>query len=165
MDKKYCIYKHTNIIDGKVYIGQTCRKPEYRWNNGKGYKQCPCFYNAIQKYGWDSFKHEILEQGLTFEEANLKQQYYIQLFKSNNSNFGYNLTTGGQGSHEINEIVHQKLKNHAKQLWQSPNYKEKMSDIMKEKWKDPSYRQKQTLARQAALDKMHQEGKTSFLTE
>ena len=34
----YIIYKHINKINGKIYIGQTCQKPEYRWNHGKGYK-------------------------------------------------------------------------------------------------------------------------------
>ena len=36
--RKYTVYKHTSP-SGKVYIGITCRKPKYRWNNGKGYKE------------------------------------------------------------------------------------------------------------------------------
>lgn len=36
--KSYTVYKHTSP-SGKVYIGITCRKPEYRWNHGKGYKE------------------------------------------------------------------------------------------------------------------------------
>lgn len=56
----YCVYAHINKVNGKIYIGQTCRKPEYRWNDGKGYKECTYFYNAIEKYGWDNFDHEIL---------------------------------------------------------------------------------------------------------
>ena len=43
------IYKHTSP-SGKVYIGQTCQKPEHRWDNGKGYKS-GYFASAIKKYG------------------------------------------------------------------------------------------------------------------
>ena len=41
------IYMHRNLINNKVYIGQTIQKPEYRWNEGKGYKGSSLFYNAI----------------------------------------------------------------------------------------------------------------------
>ena len=51
--KTYCVYKHENIINHKVYIGITCQKPEYRWgHDGCNYKECPIFWRAIQKYGW-----------------------------------------------------------------------------------------------------------------
>lgn len=43
----YTIYMHKNKINGKIYIGQTCQKPERRWDNGKHYKDCPVFNNAI----------------------------------------------------------------------------------------------------------------------
>lgn len=42
------IYMHRNLINNKVYIGQTIQKPEYRWRNkGKGYKDSSLFYKAI----------------------------------------------------------------------------------------------------------------------
>ena len=58
-EKKYVVYKHVSP-SGKLYIGITSQKPELRWNYGRNYKENPYFYNAIQKYGWDSFQHEIL---------------------------------------------------------------------------------------------------------
>lgn len=65
MLNNYCIYKHTNLINGKVYIGQTCQSPEKRFGkNGNGYRGCRYFYNAIECYGWDNFEHEILETNL-----------------------------------------------------------------------------------------------------
>ena len=66
-DTLWCVYKHTNKTNGKVYIGKTCRKPEYRWNEGKGYIYQRHFWNAINKYGWDNFEHEILIKDLDAE--------------------------------------------------------------------------------------------------
>ena len=56
----WCIYKHTSKTSGKVYIGQT-NNINVRWKPG-AYRNCAKFYAAIQKYGWDDFEHEILEE-------------------------------------------------------------------------------------------------------
>lgn len=85
------IYKHTCIITNQVYIGQT-NNITVRWKPS-AYKHCVKFYNAIQKYGWDNFTHEILEDHLTLSEANQKENYYITLYDSVNK--GYNLNYGG----------------------------------------------------------------------
>ena len=98
--KEYCIYKHTNKINGKVYIGQTCKKPNRRWHNGTAYKSCTYFYHAIQKYGWDGFEHEVLVTGLTLEEANEMEERLIFQYQSNNSQFGYNLQSGGKNKRQ-----------------------------------------------------------------
>lgn len=95
----YYIYKHTNLINGKVYIGQTCNSPEKRFGkNGNGYKGCRYFYRAIEFYEWHNFKHEILETNLTHEEADVFEQKYIKKYKSNVSDYGYNLEGGGKYS-------------------------------------------------------------------
>lgn len=95
MDKKYIIYKHTAPND-KVYIGQTCQDPNKRFGrNGYGYRGSTLFYNAIQKYGWDNIKHEILFEGLTKEEANKIETELIYKYHSNEKEFGYNLQSGG----------------------------------------------------------------------
>lgn len=92
----YCVYKHTSPSN-KVYIGITCQKPERRWENGKGYIKNKYFYRAIEKYGWENIKHEILFNGLTKEEACQKEIELINLFKSNQKEYGYNLSSGGEG--------------------------------------------------------------------
>ena len=100
--KTYCVYKHTNICNNKCYIGITSQSPNRRWLNGYGYsKTQPKFYNAIKKYGWDSFTHEILFENLTFEEANQKEIELIALYNSCEN--GYNISTGGSGNpgHEV----------------------------------------------------------------
>lgn len=95
-EKLYCIYKHTSP-NGKVYIGQTCQEPNKRWQNGKGYSYNEYFSRAIQKYGWDNIKHEILKTKLTKDDADNVEKMYIALYQANNSEFGYNQTEGGDG--------------------------------------------------------------------
>ena len=81
MEKVYSVYQHINVINNKKYIGITKQVPENRWGNeGINYKNSPRFYNAILKYGWDNFIHEILYTNLTKEEACKKE---IELIKEN----------------------------------------------------------------------------------
>ena len=93
--KEYCIYCHINKINRKRYVGQTCQQPKRRWNSGYGYKKNFYFYNAIQKYGWHNFQHIILETGLTYQQANERERYYIKKFDTTNSTKGYNIAEGG----------------------------------------------------------------------
>ena len=116
--KEYCIYLHRNKINGKVYIGQTCQKPEKRWNYGYGYKNCPRFYSAIVSYGWSNFEHIILENNLTSDEANEKEQYYIKKYNSQNPDLGYNLTEGGSSLSEYWKTPeHRELQSQNKKLY------------------------------------------------
>ena len=97
-EKLYYVYKHTSP-SGKVYIGITSKHPpELRWANGNGYKRNqPHFWNAIKKYGWDNFEHEILFEGLNRKDACIKEQEMIELYDATNSENGYNQTKGGDG--------------------------------------------------------------------
>lgn len=95
MEDKYCVYMHTLKSDGRKYIGITNQSPKCRWHRGRGYLNCTHMWNAIQKYGWDSFKHEVLFENLTKEQACAKEQALIKLFASNNPKFGFNITNGG----------------------------------------------------------------------
>lgn len=98
-ERSYYIYKHTSPY-GKIYIGMTCQEPIKRWKYGWGYKNNHHFDSAIQKYGWDNFEHEILFTGLTQDEASIKEQELIEKYKSNNPDFGYNISSGGHGGRE-----------------------------------------------------------------
>lgn len=91
---KYTVYKHTSP-NGKVYIGITMNDPLKRWNNGNGYVRNKHFYRAIQKYGWQNFKHEILHTGLTHKEACEIEKKLIASYKSNDKRYGFNITDGG----------------------------------------------------------------------
>lgn len=91
----WCVYMHTNRVNGKKYIGITGNKPTYRWNNGEGYKLQPLFYNAIKHYGWDAFSHDILYTGLSKEEAEHLEIAMIKKYNTQNKDVGYNLASGG----------------------------------------------------------------------
>lgn len=98
IDMGYCVYKHT-APNGKVYIGITSQLPRERWKSGgRGYETQTLFYKAIKKYGWTNFKHEILYTGLTKEAAEQKEIELIKHYKSNDTNFGYNIREGGSSS-------------------------------------------------------------------
>ena len=109
-DNTYCVYVHINKINGKMYIGQTHMKPEYRWNGGRSYKTSTYFYNAIQKYGWDNFEHKIIASNLTLEEANSLEKLLIAKYDTTNHRNGYNLMSGGKNSKHSKETL-EKIKN------------------------------------------------------
>lgn len=93
--KLYTIYRHTSP-SGKVYIGQTCQKVWVRWlHNGNGYQDCPIFWKAILKYGWDNFTHEILLENISKSEADYAEKYLIKWYKLHD--ITYNIADGGEG--------------------------------------------------------------------
>lgn len=132
----WTVYIHTNKENGKVYIGITGQPVERRWrSDGSGYKKCLLFYRAIQKYGWDSFKHKILHEVKTKEEAEALEQKLIKEYKSNNVEFGYNIANGGS-VHHISEQTKKKISQTLKENYvkeNHPNYGKKYSDEMKKK--------------------------------
>ena len=107
-EKKWKVYKH-KAPNEKIYIGITSQDPERRWQNGYGYATQQLFWRAIQKYGWENIQHEILEENLTKEEAFQKEKYYIDIFKSNQREYGYNVTSGGDGCKDTGNPVAQLL--------------------------------------------------------
>lgn len=126
----FCVYMHTNKINGKKYIGQTCKNPEYRWNKGKGYTESTYFYNAIQKYGWDNFKHEILYENLTLEEANNIEESLINKFNTTNPKNGYNLKSGGENNF-LTQRVKDKISKANKGRKLTDEHKRKISETNK----------------------------------
>lgn len=93
----WIVYKHI-CPNSKCYIGITSKSITQRWANGLGYQGQRYFSNAIKKYGWENIKHEILFENLTKEEACQKEIELIAEYKSNDRNFGYNGTCGGDGT-------------------------------------------------------------------
>jgi group I intron endonuclease len=94
------IYKITNNINSKIYIGLTAHNnPKDRWyrhtaDARKGVDTY--FYNAIRKYGKDNFTFEVILQAFDIEALNNFEIHFIKFYQSNNKKFGYNITEGGK---------------------------------------------------------------------
>lgn len=101
--KYWIVYMYT-FPNNKKYIGKTCRGLNGRQGVAfKRYKNCTLLWNAIQKYGFQSIKQDVLFEKDTYtKDACAMEMYYIELYKTNankykNPTFGYNLTAGGDG--------------------------------------------------------------------
>jgi group I intron endonuclease len=131
------IYKITNSVSGKCYIGETtCKNPEERWTRHKETIRrgvgCPALRDAVQKYGIDAFRFEVirtcsLEERFDVERATIKEYNSV-------APGGYNILPGGAGGgflgkkHKAESIV--KMKEGCKKFREdNPNhyetYKEK----------------------------------------
>ena len=99
-ERNYTVYRHI-APNGKMYVGITSQEPKKRWKNGRGYRFNQYFSRAIEKYGWDNLKHEVLLEGLTKEQAELAEQIFIAYWDLTNHDKGYNINHGGQvhGTH------------------------------------------------------------------
>lgn len=101
---------HVNKINNKIYIGITCQDVEKRWKKGFGYQQCPHFWNAICKYGWDNFEHIIFADNLTKDDATKMEIMLIALYNTRNSMYGYNVSRGGDGNCDFKHTEESKKK-------------------------------------------------------
>lgn len=97
------IYKITNKINGKIYIGKTMFSPEKRWKEHcKDYKkenfEKRPLYSAMRKYGIENFLLSTIEQ-CDDTIVNDREVYWIEYFQSFKN--GYNATIGGDGKHYL----------------------------------------------------------------
>ena len=101
------IYKITNLINNKCYIGQTIKTAEQRWKEHQSHAfgshpndQNKTLYKAIRKYGLENFTFEVLQDNIeTFEQLDKAEIYWIDYYNSFVK--GYNENFGGQQYHKI----------------------------------------------------------------
>lgn len=98
-EKTLEVYKLTNLVNNKVYIGVTSigsgkrfKLHVHKTNSGSNYP----LHNAIREYGENNFKIDILELCNSAEQLRERERYFISLFNSQDSNIGYNTTGGGE---------------------------------------------------------------------
>ena len=145
------IYKITNLVNHKVYIGQTTNTFNQRYKGkGVGAERLIAstsananLLNAIAKHGVNNFKVEIIEQCQTIDKLNEREAYYVEHYDSNNELKGYNKVGGGENRYWdwkkvlrvyiTNEEKCEQQVNEIKKLSKKLNihYKEVMIDIHK----------------------------------
>ena len=91
-----CIYRITNLVTGKKYIGKTVRFKRRMWEHQKQKINKSYLSRSIQKYGWDNFKKEIIIDDVPEEDLSNLEMSYIKVEKTM-AKKGYNLTLGGEG--------------------------------------------------------------------
>lgn len=123
MEQIYNIYKITNILNNKIYVGQTSKTIKERltahFHSAFDVKLNTRFYRAIRKYGKSAFIIELLDTAFNKESCNEKEKMWIKRLNSANRDIGYNSCEGGEGGNtfmfkteeEMAEISKKSLKN------------------------------------------------------
>ena len=139
--KQRVIYKITNNINEKIYIGKDSSNKKNYYGSGEAIK------NSIKKYGKDNFSKEIIDYAVSLEELNNKEIYWIKFYNSMNPKIGYNRSSGGEGDFilsNMSEEARERMKESLKKAWESKEF----SDIKRENtinyFKDPENRKKQS---------------------
>lgn len=124
------VYKATNLVNGKVYIGQTVNSLEYRKDQHfretrSDKRKNTYFHNAIEKYGENNFEFEVIDTAKTIEELNEKEIYWIEAYGSTQKENGYNLDSGGTNCLK-SSTTKQKISESKKELWRDPEVARRM---------------------------------------
>lgn len=124
----YSIYRITNLVNGKVYIGQTSRDPELRFeehikqSRSKYSKHTHLIHKAIAKYGEENFKFDVIFVAFTHQDICDAEKYFIKEYDCctiDGNDKGYNYTRGGEGfDSETFKKLHAELTANGQQPWQ-----------------------------------------------
>lgn len=127
------IYKATNLVNNKIYIGQTSNTVEHR--KGQHFRDARCakrpnvyFHEAINKYGEESFVFEQIDSADTQEDGDIKERYWIKYYNSNNSEHGYNMDSGGRSGCTKSAETKIKIGETTKEKWKNPVIADKMRE-------------------------------------
>ena len=128
------IYKITNTVNNKVYIGQTKLTLQQRWGmhkrSVKKQSMDGLLQRAFRKYGIEVFLIDVLEDNIpNIEMLNTKEKYYIEKYASFGE-CGYNMTTGGEGF-----VVRQSTKNKHSCASKGRKHSEQTKAVLREKAK------------------------------
>jgi len=101
------LYKITNLINNKVYIGQTINYKD-RWGNHKRQLNRNAHRNEHLQFAWNkyeqnSFTFEIIDECNSIKESDIRETYYIDYYNARNNKFGYNIRTGGKNYNHSEE--------------------------------------------------------------
>lgn len=128
MERIGTIYKIENMANGKVYIGQTIKKAEYRTNRHKvelanGNHSNTHLQRAFNKHGVDNFKYSIVEE-VPFLKLDEKEVYWISYHKERSG--VYNIEGGGNKYKIINEETRERISISVRKSMLTPEYKQRL---------------------------------------
>lgn len=130
------VYKITNKITNKVYIGITNQgsgaRYRHHWYESRIGEPSP-IHRSMAKYGEENFTLEIIDFADTYDELKEKEKYWIKQYNSTDRNIGYNLTEGGDGTfgRKHSEETKEKIRQKALGRKASEETKRKMSESKK----------------------------------
>ena len=148
------IYKITNLINGKMYVGKTKRTLAVRFDE-HARKGKFLIGKAICKYGKENFRPEIIATCETVEEANGLEKYWIKTLNCKVPN-GYNLTDGGDGGENrvISKSTRRKMSVSAKKRWSDPVKRRQATEANRRRWEDPEFHAKMSnIQKKRCVDK------------
>jgi group I intron endonuclease len=133
------IYKITNTVNGKIYIGQTIQTLKNRKNRKKDHRNCGerlqhlALCRAFKKYGFENFEWTTIYYAKDKNDLDEMEKYYIQFYKTMSPRYGYNMTFGGEGGQHPEEIK-KKISRSLKGRVFSEETKKKLSLSLKGKY-------------------------------
>lgn len=144
------IYKIMCLPTGKVYIGQSKdvknRFKYHLYDLKRKRHGNPYFMKAFEKWGKDAFNFDVLEY-CDEKDLNERELHYINLYKSCDERFGYNILTTPVFRDAI------------KERWSKPDYKKKITDKAKSRWEnDKEFRDRNLLAIKKAHEERRERG-------
>lgn len=137
----FLIYKITNLINKKIYIGRTIQLLKDRWSkhvsDSKNKNAKMAISHAIAKYGAQNFSIELIEKCASLDEMKRRESFYISSLNSMDRNVGYNLilhdiiknkaTYTPEGSLKLSSAIHRKHVANQFELFGVFSYKTKTS--------------------------------------
>lgn len=154
-DKIGYVYLTTNLLNGKQYVGQHLHDGFDKGYKGSGI----AITNAINKYGWDNFKCEVLCWCGTQTQLNEAEDNYIKLLGTMSPN-GYNLKGGGSKGKPCKES-RVKLSESLKKRYANPEERKKTSEASKKIWKNEETHKKASEAQTNRYKDQEERKKTS----
>ena len=141
MERKFIIYKITNLINGKIYIGKTIQRLSKRMAQHRRTKTTP-LARAIKKYTWEKFKVDVVEECNDFKELNEREKFWIAHYNCKVPE-GYNLADGGEGPTGYAKPLEtrKKISESRKGFKHTDETKRKMSEARKKYFENPEARE------------------------
>lgn len=139
--KQRVIYKITNTVNGKIYIGKDSTNRKNYYGSGEAIK------NAISKYGKDNFTKEIIDISEDLNSLNEKEKYWIAFYKSTDPKIGYNRSSGGDGDFILDNMTEEakiQMRENLRKAWSSPGFSERKKLDALNYFKDPENRKRQS---------------------